>query len=187
MPSRTRTTMPSNQVRTMLETNQEVGVVYFDLDTKKDAQRASERDNASGALRLLIEEGYRHNSDLISVADLEKIAEKLSSRARKDPPWGWRYLRNILNKKIDPSPKIMAAIYALGAEIDGTPRLLATATRVQVYAAGKVSPGAVVLSDSKPCRNPACAIEFVPRSGNQKYCCPECQAWKKKLLRGAGK
>lgn len=149
-----------------------------DVQSKKIALRASQRSDVKQLLRTLIE-SLGHDPDLIHVKDLEELAARLSEVAQRTKdgkqPWGWRYLRNVLNENIDASADLMAAIYALGAHSDGTPKLVAMARQVMVLAVGNVKPGALILADSKRCRNPWCPIWFVPRSGNQKYHSTECR------------
>lgn len=151
-------------------------------DIKMSRQKPAQQTDAARALRLLIE-AYGHEPDLIPVAELEKMADRLSIMAGKDPPWGWRYLRNILNQKIDASPRLLSAIYALGAAYDGLPPIVAAARRMNLLVTGNVTPGAVVLADSRKCANPACPVEFVPRSTGQRYCCPDCRARMNELRR----
>ena len=149
-----------------------------DLQTKNVALRASQRGSTKDLLRALIE-SLDHNPDLINVKDMEAIAVRLSEVAQRPKrgkqPWGWRMLRNVLNEKIDASQEFVSAVYALGANTDGTPKLVAMARQVMVLAVGKVEPGAVILGDSQACGNPYCSVKFVPRSGNQVYCSEECR------------
>lgn len=120
--------------------------------------------------------GLGHDPASIRVDDLQAVADRLSELARRDPAWGWRYLRNVLNRRMDASRKLIDAVMRLGALVDGAPRDLARSERVTVQALGKVKPGALVLADSQPC---ICGIEFVPAAWNQKYHSKEC----KKLAR----
>ncbi|KKM08414.1 hypothetical protein SY88_23790 [Clostridiales bacterium PH28_bin88] len=145
----------------MLEKQKQGQAVLIDLD---GAKALSELIQAMG-----------HDPAVISVADLQRIAERLAAIARKDPPWGWRYLRNVLNWKIEASRKLMDAIMRLGAVIDETPVELAQSERVTVQALGQVRPGALVLADSRPCANPLCGIEFVPRHPRQVYHAARCR------------
>lgn len=114
------------------------------------------------------------------VDDLQGIADRLSDLAGHSPGWGWRYLRNILNGKIDASRILLDAIMRLGALVDGAPKDLARSTRVTVNAIGTVKPGALILADSRPC---ICGIDFVPRSWNQKYHSVECKKAARRLTR----
>lgn len=161
-----------------------------DVQSKKIALRASQRSDVKQLLRTLIE-SLGHDPDLIHVKDLEELAARLSEVAQRTKdgkqPWGWRYLRNVLNENIDASADLMAAIYALGAHSDGTPKLVAMARQVMVLAVGKVEPGAIILADSQPCGNPYCPVKFVPRSGNQKYCSNECRKKHLKMMRKSAK
>ena len=49
---------------------------------------------------------------------------------------------------------------------------------------GQVAENAVILADSKPCKNPICGVVFVPKVWNQDYCCPTCKAIAKKIRAG---
>jgi hypothetical protein len=119
--------------------------------------------------------GFGHDPSLITTEDLQGIADRLSSIAGKETPWGWRYLRNVLNEKVDASAALTRAIMSLGATFDGVPVVLAQAHPVNVLAIGKIKPGALVLADSRPCENPACPIEFVPSAPRQIYHSKECR------------
>lgn len=145
-----------NEVKT--QKKQEKVVLGF---TTRDTRRA---------LDELIR-AFGHDPVSITVEDLQVIADKLSQIAAKDPPWGWRYLRNLLNDKIEASEKLTRAIFALGASVDGVNEELAGAQQVMVMvpAGVKVHPGALILSHSQPCANPACGLHFVPRTPRQKY------------------
>ncbi len=124
--------------------------------------------------------GSGYDPALISVEDLQRIANRLSAVVKREPAWGWRYLRNVLNGKMEASKKLADAVMRLGALIDGTPDLPATAERVSVLASGKVRPGALVLANSQSCANPGCGIEFVPRTPNQRFHSAACyRIWRK--------
>lgn len=155
---------PSNHVRTMLE----------NLRPDKPMDKTFSASNAPQILSQLIAE-LGHDPDIITVDSLEEIAVRLSQIARKDPAWGWRYLRNVLNKKLDASQKLIRAMLALGATIDGTPSDLAGARSVSVMVLGNVKPGALILADSRVCADPGCGIHFVPRSPQQRYHSARCQ------------
>lgn len=136
--------------------------------------------NAPQMLSELIRE-FGHEPTLIPVDALQIIADKLSAVAGKEPGWSWRYLRNVLNNNMLASRKLISAILALGATVDGVPDMVARARSVQVLAAGHVVPGAVILADSKPCSRPGCPVHFVPRVPSQRYCSPDCKKRMKAL------
>lgn len=110
----------------------------------------------------------------ISTQDLQGVANRLSQLANHEPAWSWRYLRQVLNQKMEPSGKLVDAMLRLGAVIDNTPEDLARTQRVTVQVIGRVRQGALVLADSKSCANPGCRIEFVPRTPNQVCHSAEC-------------
>jgi hypothetical protein len=118
--------------------------------------------------------GFGHDPALITTDDLQGIADRLSAIAGKKIPWGWRYLRNVLNEKVEPSTALTQAIMSLGATFDGVPEIMAQAHQVSVMAVGNIKSGSLILADSKPCDNPACPIEFVPRVPWQRYHSKEC-------------
>jgi hypothetical protein len=128
----------------------------------------------SGALRELIR-SFGYDPDRISSEDLQGVADRLSRIAGKEPAWGWRYLHNILMGKLDSSEKLTQAIMALGASFDGIPLEVAASRPVTVQALGNVRPGALVFGDSRPCSNPACPVEFIPRAWNHRFCTPACR------------
>jgi hypothetical protein len=119
----------------------------------------------------------------ISTEDLQGLANRLSQLANHEPAWGWRYLHNVLNKKIEPSRKLVDAMLRLGAVIDSTPEDLARSERVTVQAIGRVREGALVLADSKSCANLGCRIEFIPRTPNQVCHSVECARIYRRLKR----
>lgn len=157
--------MTSNDVRTMLETSNGVEAVSMSKVGQKEL---------SEVIR-----GLGHEPDLIPYKELEDIAVRLSALAHKDPAWSWRYLRNVLNGKLDASKPLLDAIMRLGALIDGTPEVVAKSTAVSVMAIGKVAPGALILGDSRRCANPGCRMEFVPRVPWQQCHSAECaRVWR---------
>jgi hypothetical protein len=133
------------------------------------------------SLKALIEH-FGFTADGIPVEEMQGIADRLSQMAGKSPAWGWRYLRNFLNKKIEASPKLIDAIMRLGMTVDDTPALLVMTEPVTVRAFGKVKPGSVILADSRPCGRPGCRVEFVPRVPWQRFCSGECR--KREISRG---
>jgi hypothetical protein len=102
------------------------------------------------------------------------VADKLSRVAGQEPAWTWRYVHNVMGRKIDTSKAFNAAIYNLLAVLDGSNPMMANAKKVQLFVVGNVSPNALVLADSRPCANPKCPIEFVPKYHFQTHCCPAC-------------
>jgi hypothetical protein len=121
-----------------------------------------------------------HDPYLDGSTVLTEIALRLSDVARKDPPWTYRYLRGVLTGNLQASAKLVDAMMRLGALIDGAPEDLAASTKVSVLAIGKVSPGALILGDSRRCANPGCMIEFVPRVPWQACHSAECaRAWRR--------
>lgn len=153
--------MAMDAVRTMLETQARGNGVVIDLDGRK-------------ALGELIQ-AMGHDPAVIPVIELQRIADRLAALARHERGWGWRYLRNVLNGKIEPSGKLVDAIMRMGAVIDETPVELAQSRAVTVRALGSVRAGALVLGDSRRCANPKCGIEFVSRHPRQKYHAARCR------------
>lgn len=156
--------MPSNRVRVMLENA---------IVPKRSTPSFDVRSGPQMLAELIA--GLGHDPTLISVDALQEIADRLSVIGRKEPAWGWRYLRNVLNRKIDASQKLLTAIMALGATIDGIPAELAGARQVSVMAVGTVTPGSLILASSRPCANPYCNLHFVPSSPRQRYHSAACR------------
>jgi hypothetical protein len=149
------------------------------LETKIQSKAQVYTYDTSMALKEVIQ-ALGHDASLIHTEDLQGIADRLSMLASKEPGWGWRYLRNVINGKLEPSAKLAEAVMRLGATIDGTPDDLVRSERVSIQAIGHVRPGALVLADSKPCANPGCRVEFVPRVPWQKCHSAACSmAWRK--------
>jgi len=119
-----------------------------------------------------------HDPRLVGVAELEDVARRLCDAAEHNglerPSWGWRYLRNVLNGKLEASKRLTDAILRLGALLDGAPAEAIAGERVTILALGRVAAGAVVLADSRPCGNPGCRVEFVPRVPWQRFHSREC-------------
>lgn len=114
-------------------------------------------------------------SEVGHVALYEEAAKRLSAIARKDPPWGWRYVQGVEKGTIEPSRALTRAALALGAEMDGVPTILANSETVKVYARpGAIRPGSVILGESKACARPGCPVNFVPRVPWQRFCSREC-------------
>ena len=153
--------MKSNEVRTMLETQKQIKAAVMDVDGAK----------LLSDLLLALD----HDPSLISVAELQRVADRLAALVHHEPGWGWRYLRNVLNRKIEPGKKLVDAMFRLGAVLDDTPLELAQSHTVTIQALGNVRPGALILADSKLCQNPACSIEFVPRHPRQKFHSARCR------------
>lgn len=110
------------------------------------------------------------------VAFYQELAKRLSEIARKEKPWGWRYVQSVEHGTLGhaPSRRFLQAVAVLAAESDGVPEFVAETEAVMVYArAGAVHPNSILLAESKGCANPTCKIHFIPRVPWQKYC-PRC-------------
>ena len=143
------------------------------MDNQVDAKTEQVQmiDGVGMLEELLAAMGYRGQS--ARVAELQAAAERLSLLARKDPPWGWRYLRNVLNRRMDAGKPLWEAMVRLRAVLDGTPAEVASSERVAIQAAGVVRPGALVLASSRPCEG--CGMEFVPRTPRQRFHSAGCR------------
>lgn len=106
----------------------------------------------------------------------QDIANRLSIIARRDEPWGWRYVHNFMSGNVQAGQNFKAAIIGLASLIDGAPLQLVQGRSVVITALGRVAPGALVFGDSRACANPGCVVHFVPRVHNQRYCCRSCRA-----------
>lgn len=142
-------------------------------------------DNAKDMLRCLIEsEG--HPVDTIRGADLQAIAERLRAYAPagKQAKWNKDYLANIISGRQAASGTITQAIAAMLEAKKGVPEVWAKAAPMVLSVNAVVKPGALVTVDSRDCNNPACGRPFIPRSGNQKFCNPQCRKEAKKAQHG---
>ncbi len=116
------------------------------------------------------------------VAFYQELAKRLSQIARKNKPWGWRYVQSVDHRTLGhpPSRRFLRAVEILAVEADGLPAFIADTEPVTVHARpGSVHPNAILLSESKPCANPTCIIHFIPRVPWQKYC-PRCAKLKRR-------
>ena len=105
----------------------------------------------------------------------ERLASDLSQLAGKVPPWGWRYIRSVHAGDYKASKKLLAAIGAKLAEVDGASGELAASVAVTVY----VSPdrandiaGAFIMGSVKIC--PECQKRFAPNVPWRRFC-GECR------------
>jgi hypothetical protein len=159
------------EVRRMLENRTTTKTVLMTYDAKNGLEE--------------VIQALGHDPRMVGVEPLEDVARRLCDAADHNgqarPEWGWRYLRNVLNGKLDASRKLTDAILRLGALLDGAAVEAVQGERVQVLALGKVAAGAVVLADSKRCGNPACRVEFVPRVPWQKCHSAECAKTVRKI------
>jgi len=106
--------------------------------------------------------------------NLVLVANKLSAIARKEPPWSYNYLSNILRG--EPASKRLAwAMESLLASMDGVPASGAGKVEFTVLAdPAHFQNGVVVLLPVKPCWRPVCPVRFVGWPA-QKYCCLDCK------------
>ena len=158
--------MGYSQVRTVLENAKQARAALMDMN---GAELLSD-------LLLALD----HDPQLITVAELQRVADRLAALVRHEKGWGWRYLRNVLNRKIEPGKKLVDAMLRLGAVLDDTPLELAQSHTVTIQALGNVRPGALVLADSRLCDYPACGIEFVPRMPWQRFHSARCRELNRK-------
>ena len=133
-------------------------------------------EQASQALKTLLEALRPILDGQGRVAFYEQVAVQLSAIVDKQPPWGWRYVRSVEAGTVKPSRKFCRAVYGLGATLDGLHPMVVDTQPVQVYAQpGTIRPGSLILAESKICASPGCTLSFVPRVPWQKYCCPDCR------------
>lgn len=144
-----------------------------DLKTKKQASVPISDKTASDLLKELVS-GLGYDTLSMTPADKAVVAVRLSGAVGQVPAWTWRYVHNVLGRKIDASARFMEAILALGAVLDGANPLMIGMKRVSVFAKN-VNPGTVVLAAGRKCANPACPIEFVPKVPRQRFCSAECR------------
>jgi hypothetical protein len=103
----------------------------------------------------------------------QELAKRLSQIARKNEPWGWRYVQSVDHGTLGhpPSRRFMRAVEVMAAEVDGLPAFVAETESITVHARpGSVHPNAIVMGESKACAIPTCVIHFIPRVPWQKYC-----------------
>ncbi|MFA7253989.1 MAG: hypothetical protein WC107_05560 [Patescibacteria group bacterium] len=101
----------------------------------------------------------------------EDVANRLSTVARKNPPWHEKYIHNVLAGTLPAGKKLYAVII----------KLQSLSVEIPYIVTGNVEPGALILADSRRCEYPPCNVVFVPRMPNQKYHCDECKRAMKKL------
>lgn len=138
-------------------------------------------DGKAALLHLIQLEG--HNPQVISGADLQALAERLTKYAPvtgRKAKWGKDYLDNVIKGRLEPSGALAQAVFAMLQSKRGTPKAWAVARPVLLSVVGNVKPGALVSVDSRDCKNPACARPFIPVNYFQRYCTPECRPEKKR-------
>lgn len=137
-----------------------------------DQERVS---NIRQMLSMIVEYYEEQTPELGSVKFYDNMAEQLSKVSWRKSPWTWRYVQGVHKGTIAPSDGFAKAIEALGATLDDTPALLAYSVRVEVLAkpGQQLTPGSVILAESRPCQWPGCRVHFVPKVPWQKYCSME--------------
>jgi len=105
----------------------------------------------------------------------QEIVERISALVGREPPWSRTIYHLVRAGHKPPSPAFGSAVLAFAYSLDGVHPLRAQATPVEVLAVGDVLPGALVLSDSRRCESPTCAVPFVPRVPWQRFCSRDCQ------------
>jgi hypothetical protein len=126
-------------------------------------------------VELLIEiiQSCGYDPMFANVINLEDVAGRLSAIAGKSPMWSWRYLRNIINHKLEPGKPIVEAALRLEIALKGIQVDIAKSDRIDVHAMGNVRPGSLILADSKPCAG--CGLNYVPRVSNQRFHSDACR------------
>lgn len=122
----------------------------------------------------------------VTRADLTDLGRRLALVAGKQNPYSYRYMRSLYYHDAgfeQPGAKLAIAIGKLLAAVDSQHLSLATVEPTHVTAVGHVAPGSLILGDSRRCAYPPCAVNFVPRAWNGKYCCHEHGRLAKKLRR----
>lgn len=113
---------------------------------------------------------------LVSRRDMAITAEELSRLVGKEPAWSPRALQSVYSGTNEPGKKMLAAILAMGAAMDGVSPALANAIEIKVFAnPERVRPGSVLLGESRPCRRPGCGVSFVPNVPWRKFCSDACR------------
>ncbi|TAK12466.1 MAG: hypothetical protein EPO32_08475 [Anaerolineae bacterium] len=114
---------------------------------------------------------------LVSRKDMALTAQELSRLVGKQPPWSPRALQSVYAGTNEPGKKMLAAILAMGAAMDGVSPALANKVEMRLYAnPANVRAGAVVLGESRACLRPGCGVSFVPNVPWRKFCSEECRA-----------
>ena len=152
------------------------------IDRKKGPSPAFSVKAFKAELEEVIKD-FGYDLETLTPHDKGVIAEKMSAVVGQAPVWTWRYVHNVLHEKINPSKSFIQAIGRLQVILDDGHPFMVRSTRVNVYALGKVSPGTVILSDSRRCANSTCPIEFVPRVPNQRCCSPECSRARHNIMK----
>lgn len=113
---------------------------------------------------------------LVSRRDMALTAEELSRLAGKTPAWSPRALQSVYSGTNEPGKKMLAAILALGAAMDGISPAVANSVEIKVFAnPDKVRAGSVVLGESRACFRPGCGVHFVPNVPWRKFCSEACR------------
>lgn len=113
---------------------------------------------------------------LVSRKDMALTAEELSRLAGKQPPWSPRALQSVYAGTNEPGRKMLAAILAMGATMDGVSPALANKVEMKLFAdPANVRAGAVVLGESRACLRPGCGVNFIPNVPWRKFCSDACR------------
>lgn len=116
-------------------------------------------------LALLI--AFYHKPGITTSQNLTFLANLLSKRMHKYPPFSWRYLHQLWHGKLTLPQKLRRAIVAEYRAINtDAPIMLESVT---VFApAGILAEGTLITAEQKYCVQ--CGQPYIPRSNNQKYC-----------------
>jgi len=107
--------------------------------------------------------------------NLIDLADRLSRLVKKQRPWGFEYLRNVINGKQEASKELQKAIAILIGGLDGQSPLQARLNPVPklVYSVNGLQDGDIILGHTRRCQMESCGIRFVPVVPWQRYCCYE--------------
>lgn len=117
--------------------------------------------------------------DLPKKAIYEAITNKLNDLACEN--WTGKYISSVLKGSLTSVGEVFErTVMILWENMQGTSSIEANTEEVIVLAKpGAVHSGAIILTESRQCKNPACKVHFVPKQSTQKYCEPACRkhAW----------
>ena len=131
--------------------------------------------DAQSGLIDIYRELYKELPEPAIKPNLIDLADRLSRLATKQRPWGFEYLRNVINGKQEASKELQKAITILTGRLDGQSPLQARLNPVpkMVYSVNGLQDGDIILGHTRRCEMESCGIRFVPVVPWQRYCCYE--------------
>ncbi len=107
--------------------------------------------------------------------NLIELAARLSKLARRQKPWTYKNLDNIMEGRgaFRVTRELDRALMMLASQLDGGSPLKPLIREITMYTVNGLDEYAIVLGHSKRCEG--CAVLFVPNVPWRRFCCDECR------------